>query len=485
MAGYSYPGIMQLLTAAERPRGLRAIVPSSVVFDLYRDVAYLGGIANTAFGVLFTEQQKTPGQQETPRVVAEGDSECAANYARHEARGPVIAQQQAEAPYSDSEFGGKSYARAQPGDDRGADRRPRADLDLLAGRADRARASAGCSSPAGCCGRSTRDRTWALLSNGNHDFNESNPVYLDLMERFLAHFVGGDDNGFERTPKITQLHETSFADGRPSWTTGSDELPGAGSGDAAPRRRRAPRARRPGPQASVAFRAPLPSPSTNPLPYEDNGLDRLWQTPAPADGPRGVDVAAARRGPRGARLGDRSTSWLVAESDDADLQATITEVRPDGQEHYVQRGWLRASHRALDAGAVDATRPLHPSRAADVRKVVPGEPFEARLEVLPVRPHVPHGLGDPGRRRLARRHDRRLGLVVRHDAADHPDRAGLEARPRPRGRRGPREGARVRRPPLAALPRLDRAGPAGRADAAEDVGARRRSPARRAGAAAA
>src|SRR3712207_8945414 len=47
MAGYSFPGIMQLLTAAERPRGLRAIVPSSVVFDLYRDVAYPGGIARS------------------------------------------------------------------------------------------------------------------------------------------------------------------------------------------------------------------------------------------------------------------------------------------------------------------------------------------------------------------------------------------------------------------------------------------------------
>src|SRR5207248_336329 len=35
--------------------------------------------------------------------------------------------------------------------------------------------------------------------------------------------------------------------------------------------------------------------------------------------------------------------WISTLAKDVDLQATITEVRPDGQELYVQRGWLRAS----------------------------------------------------------------------------------------------------------------------------------------------
>ena len=34
--------------------------------------------------------------------------------------------------------------------------------------------------------------------------------------------------------------------------------------------------------------------------------------------------------------------------DDADVEVNLSEVRPDGQEMYVQSGWLRASHRALD-----------------------------------------------------------------------------------------------------------------------------------------
>jgi uncharacterized protein len=37
--------------------------------------------------------------------------------------------------------------------------------------------------------------------------------------------------------------------------------------------------------------------------------------------------------------------WLKSPVDDADLEVTLSEVRPDGQEMYVQSGWLRASYR--------------------------------------------------------------------------------------------------------------------------------------------
>ena len=40
--------------------------------------------------------------------------------------------------------------------------------------------------------------------------------------------------------------------------------------------------------------------------------------------------------------------WLKSSAPDTDLQATLTEVRPDGKEVLVQSGWLRASHRKLD-----------------------------------------------------------------------------------------------------------------------------------------
>ena len=40
--------------------------------------------------------------------------------------------------------------------------------------------------------------------------------------------------------------------------------------------------------------------------------------------------------------------WLRSSTPDVDLQATISEVRPDGNETFVQNGWMRASERKLD-----------------------------------------------------------------------------------------------------------------------------------------
>jgi predicted acyl esterase len=39
--------------------------------------------------------------------------------------------------------------------------------------------------------------------------------------------------------------------------------------------------------------------------------------------------------------------WVRSSTPDVDLQATISEVRPDGNETFVQNGWLRASERKL------------------------------------------------------------------------------------------------------------------------------------------
>ena len=45
--------------------------------------------------------------------------------------------------------------------------------------------------------------------------------------------------------------------------------------------------------------------------------------------------------------------WLQSDADDADLEVNLSEVRPDGQEMYVQSGWLRATRRKLDASSTD------------------------------------------------------------------------------------------------------------------------------------
>jgi hypothetical protein len=39
--------------------------------------------------------------------------------------------------------------------------------------------------------------------------------------------------------------------------------------------------------------------------------------------------------------------WVRSSTPDVDLQATISEVRPDGNETFIQNGWIRASERKL------------------------------------------------------------------------------------------------------------------------------------------
>jgi hypothetical protein len=55
-----------------------------------------------------------------------------------------------------------------------------------------------------------------------------------------------------------------------------------------------------------------------------------------------------------------------------DLQATVTEVRPDGKETFVQGGWLRANERKLDAAKSRRLEPVLSLRAKDVQPLPAG-----------------------------------------------------------------------------------------------------------------
>jgi hypothetical protein len=55
--------------------------------------------------------------------------------------------------------------------------------------------------------------------------------------------------------------------------------------------------------------------------------------------------------------------WVRSSTHDVDLQATISEVRPDGNETFVQNGWMRASERSLTSTPDNIFR--QPSTALD------------------------------------------------------------------------------------------------------------------------
>jgi hypothetical protein len=71
--------------------------------------------------------------------------------------------------------------------------------------------------------------------------------------------------------------------------------------------------------------------------------DYAWAQPAAG---RAVVAESAPVAEDTVLLGTASVDlWLTSPVDDADLEVTLSEVRADGQELYVQSGWLRASHR--------------------------------------------------------------------------------------------------------------------------------------------
>lgn len=76
--------------------------------------------------------------------------------------------------------------------------------------------------------------------------------------------------------------------------------------------------------------------------------------------------------------------WLRLNSEDTDLQVTMTEVRPDNTEVYVQSGWLRASHRKLDTKRSTDTRPW-PTHTKEDAAPMPAGKFElVRVATDPV-----------------------------------------------------------------------------------------------------
>jgi hypothetical protein len=74
--------------------------------------------------------------------------------------------------------------------------------------------------------------------------------------------------------------------------------------------------------------------------------------------------------------------WVRSSAPDVDLEVTISEVTPEGDEVYIQSGWLRASHRALAAGSTQLV-PQHSHLAEDAEPLSATEASLARVEIFP------------------------------------------------------------------------------------------------------
>jgi putative CocE/NonD family hydrolase len=63
--------------------------------------------------------------------------------------------------------------------------------------------------------------------------------------------------------------------------------------------------------------------------------------------------------------------WVRSSTPNVDLQATISEVRPDGKETFVQNGWVRADERKLDPQKSTPLEPVLSLRESDLSPMPP------------------------------------------------------------------------------------------------------------------
>jgi predicted acyl esterase len=75
--------------------------------------------------------------------------------------------------------------------------------------------------------------------------------------------------------------------------------------------------------------------------------------------------------------------FIASTAEDADIEVLLSEVRADNFETYVQAGWLRASHRSLDAALATDLRPVKTHLEVDAAPLPAGEFSAARVEIFP------------------------------------------------------------------------------------------------------
>jgi predicted acyl esterase len=72
-------------------------------------------------------------------------------------------------------------------------------------------------------------------------------------------------------------------------------------------------------------------------------------------------------------------AWIKSSTRALDLQVTISEVRPDRQETFVQNGWLRTTGRKLDARKSTVLQPVPTLTKADDAPLPVGKYAEVQV----------------------------------------------------------------------------------------------------------
>lgn len=341
MDNWSFAGLSQVLTAITRPPNLKAIAPGMAVVDPWRDVGTPGGVTNALFPAGWWAYIQEQWSYAAQTAQAENDVRCMANLARHEALSQTSSPPADGAlyPYPTRTPWAHSFPWQQT---------QLIDIPVLSMVAWQDEATG----PRAGYYQDTLDpsKTYLIGTNGEHDSYVS-VQFRSFLIRFFDRYLKGIQNGIENGPHV-QLWEDTAAQGAPLSSDAqlAEETPGevihlpglpvtvqpltlalrsagqltTGSASSG--------------ENPDAYRYPIPGPSVN-ADLTDNETE--WQASTPSVN-GSVEYTTAPLPNALTFYGPASLDlWVSSTAPDADLQATITEVRPDGQEEYVTRGWLR------------------------------------------------------------------------------------------------------------------------------------------------
>jgi uncharacterized protein len=379
MANWSWAGMSQVATASERPPHLKAIAPGMTLTDPRLDSWAIGGVPSHGFIAGWWQFLHSRWLAVRASAVFEHDDRCVAqvdnNYEAGETLAVNFPSLLIRHPLRDD------WIQARTILDR-ADKINIPVLSMEAFQDEATTARAGYYQE-----RLNPEQLWYVQTNGDHDLYESLAFRGTLLD-FLDHFVKGLDNGFERRPHAEIWEESASQRNTkghlkdestaPRWVVRREHLPvhvepfvltlrdghaltldGVTGG------------------APDTYRYPVQGPTVD-LDTDAPAWGSLaadWRHGSVAYTSMPLAETLVTYGPMSADL------WISSSVADTDLQVTLTEVRPDTQERFVQRGWLRLSDRKQDSQLSTPQRPMPCDRIECQQALIPDVPTLGRLEL--------------------------------------------------------------------------------------------------------
>lgn len=426
MVGLSYPGISQLFVAQLDPPSLEAIAPLSTISDVGRGTLYPGGILNNGFATDWAAERKHDaqpfGQGWTKKRRDNGDQTCIDNQ-QLRLQSPDILDMVADNSFYVPEV-------ADPVTPLLFVHKINVPVFLAHAWQDE---QTGGYAPNMLDRFTGTDKKHFTLVNGGH----TEPLIPTIMHRwmeFLSFYVRKETPS---TPAIAPailgvlgsdiFHATnlSFPPDRFTGMSYADALAAfesepqvrvlfeSGAGDPGQPGAPVPAFEHsfdgwpiPGTQATPWYFAddgllsetPVQTETVDSFLYDDDNAQNgnltghegevWWAQPQwdwkPLEEGRAVAYATEPLAQDVVMIGTGSVDLLVrADTPDVDLQVTLSEVRPDDTENYIQSGWLRASRRALDPVNTTELRPVATHLEADAAPLPAGVFEPVRIELFP------------------------------------------------------------------------------------------------------